>query len=143
MLSSFARAFISQQISLHLTDIHCYYTLHVGLCLYFLTLSYNTWKDSNHKWNGHTVYTKLANSHKSATKTGKFCISFSTLFSHEQTLQLHGGKRQTSKLNLHTARNICTKVRTFGNCKVSASQRIVNITSTSDAVYTPATRTLD
>jgi len=45
---------------------------------------------------------------------------------------------------MHTAHNIHTKVRTFGNCKVSASQWNVNITSTADAVYTPATtRKLD
>ena len=121
--------------------------LHIncGFCPYFLTLSYNTLNDPNHKWNCHIVYNALANSHESAKKTGNFCISFSMLFSHKQTLlPLHVRKRQKSKLNMHAAHNICTKVRSFGNCKVSASQWNANITSTADAVYTPAaTRKLD
>lgn len=94
-----------------------------GLCPYFSTSSSSTLNDSNHEWDGHTVYNALANSHESAKRTGNFCISFSTLFSRKQTiLPPHVRKRQKSKLNKHTAHNICTKVRTFGNCKVSASQ---------------------
>ena len=109
----------------------------------FLTLSYNTWNDSTHKWNGHTVYNALA-IHMSAKRIGNFCISVSTLFSHKHKLLPQVRKRPQSTLNMHTAHNICPKVRTFENCKVSAPQWNVNITSTADAVYTPATtRKLD
>jgi hypothetical protein len=63
------------------------------------------------------LYTLSLSIHTEVPKNGHFCISFSTLFSHEHTLQLHGRKCQNSKLNLHTARYIYTKRAPFGTAK--------------------------
>jgi hypothetical protein len=142
ILSAFVRVFISKQSPLQMA-IHCYYTLLVVSARIFNLVLQHSERLKPQVERPHCIQCTCQFTRKCQKWTGNFCISFSTLFSHKQTIiPLHARKREKSKWNMHTAHNICTKVRTFGNCKVSASQW--NITSKADAMYTPATtRKLD